>query len=1183
MIDGWVIVTVSLTYFSVLFAVAWAGDRYIRLRKSGDGRPVTYALSLAVYCTSWTFFGSVGLAATTGFDFLPVYLGPVLMFLAGWPLLLRILRLAKAQNITSIADFLSARYGKSQAVGAIVTIIAVLGTLPYIALQLKAVVISVEMLIGTRSFAALALPGTSFVDSAFIVALILATFAVLFGTRHIDATEHQEGLMLAIALESVIKLTAFLAVGIFVTFWLFDGFGALIDKVSANVETVELFSRSINGGTWLTITILSFVCIILLPRQFHVAVVENTSEAEIRRARWLFPLYLVLINLFVVPIAMAGLLMLPKGSVDADTFMLALPSSAGADVIVMIAFIGGISAATAMVIVDSVALSIMVCNNLAVPLLLRRRLASLDPLEDTDDMSATLLHIRRASIFAILLLGYLFYRTLGQAHGLAQIGLLSFSAIAQFAPAFFGGLIWRKATARGAIAGILAGFALWSYTLLLPWIIRGGWLPVSIMTEGPFGISLLRPNVLFFLKFDPLTHGVLWSLSANVLAFIMVSLLRAPEPVERLQANIFVLDDVPRTEPPGPGFGLWRSSITVEELQRTAARYLGVERARRSFAQFAAGRSAALLPSAVADIGLLRFTEHLLASAIGAASSRLVLSLLLRRDHVGSQSALKLLDDASEALQYNRGLVQSALDQVGQGIAIFDKDMQLIFWNRQYGEMLDLPLDLRRVGVPLDRILTTLGERGAFGQGDIETSVADRFYKLAVSRETFQERLDGGTRILEVRTSQMPQGGIVATYSDVTDREAAAEALARSNETLERRVRERTAELTNVNEELERARLAADAANLDKTRFIAAASHDILQPLNAARLYASSLVERQLSGKDAGLARNVDASLGAVEEILGALIDISRLDAQRMEPEFTTFPLADLLERLRVEFEPDARSKGLELRVVPTSVWVRSDRLLLRRMLQNLVSNAVKYTREGKVLLGVRRHGDTVVAQISDTGLGIKAEDQSRIFKEFQRIEADAGEARGLGLGLSIVERIGRVLEHDVIVHSERGRGATFAVQLPRAAARPVIKPKAAALIPGESIAGCVTLCIDNEPAVLDSMSALLEGWGCHVIRAAGLDEAVSLATSLKQATREGPDVILADYHLDDCTGLQAIDQIRAAVGWDVPALIITADYTPEVQRQVRDLGFYMLRKPLKTAALRAIITRLAVSRVAAE
>ncbi|MGD9830985.1 MAG: PAS-domain containing protein, partial [Hyphomicrobiaceae bacterium] len=704
MIDGWVIITASLAYVSVLFVVAWAGDRYIRLRKGGNGRPITYSLSLAVYCTSWTFFGSVGLAASTGFDFLPVYVGPILMFLLGWPLLVRILRIAKAQNITSIADFMAARYGKSQAVGAIVTIIAVLGTLPYIALQLKAVVISVDVLAGTTSLDEVALGSIPLADTALIVALTLAAFAVLFGTRHVDATEHQEGLMLAIALESIVKLTAFLAVGVFVTFWLLGGFEEIVQRVESSVETLTVFTRSFNGGTWLTITLLSFVCIILLPRQFHVAVVENNSEAEIRRARWLFPLYLVLINIFVVPIAVAGLQLLPPGSVTADMFVLAVPLSHGASLITTIAFIGGISAATAMVIVDSVALAIMVSNNVVMPLLLSRRLSSLEQIEAHEDMAVRLIRVRRVTIFAILLLGYVVYHVLGSTHGLAQIGLLSFAAIAQFAPAFFGGLIWRKATAKGAMAGMLAGFSVWAYTLLLPWIVKAGLLPMSIVADGPLGIGFLKPQTLFFLQFDPLTHGVIWSLAANVIAYITVSLLRSPEPIERLQANIFVHDDLPRVTPSPPSFRLWRTTITVGDLQQTAARYLGPERAQRSFEEFASERGP-LVASTEADVATLKFTEHLLASAIGTASSRLVLSLLLRRHHVGSQSALKLLDDASEALQYNRDLLQSALDQVGQGLAVFDRDMRLVCWNRQFRELLDLPAELGRVGMPLDRIV----------------------------------------------------------------------------------------------------------------------------------------------------------------------------------------------------------------------------------------------------------------------------------------------------------------------------------------------------------------------------------------------------------------------------------------------------------------------------------------------
>jgi len=1172
MIEHWSVVALALGYVSILFALAWYADRAGRFRKRSDGRPLIYALSLAVYCTSWTFFGSVGLAASTGYNFIPVYLGPILLFVFGWRLLLRIVRLAKSQNITSVADFIAARYGKSQAVAAIVTIIAVAGTLPYIALQLKAVAISVDTLLGSRQLQHLNLP----TDTAFIIALTMATFAVLFGTRHIDATEHQEGLIVAVAAESLVKLAAFLTVGFLVLFSVFGGFGGLVTQILQHPETQQIFAHGLHGGFWITVTFLSLVCIVLLPRQFHVTVVENNSETEIRRAAWLFPVYLVLINLFVVPIAAAGLLSLPKGSFDADTFVLALPLSAGAETITLLAFVGGLSAATAMVIVDSVALAIMVSNGLVLPLLLRRRVE--EPKDRHEDMAGLLLAVRRVAIFAIILLGYLFYRLLGQAHGLASIGLVSFAAVAQFAPAFFGGLVWRNATARGAIAGIVTGFAVWAYTLLLPWIIEAGWVPRSVVTEGPLGLAFLSPRALFYLQLDPLTHGVLWSIAANVLMFVVVSMLKAPEPVERLQAQIFVLKDLPRP-PMAPSFRLWRTSVTVMDLQHTVARYLGAERAARSFAEFAQTRNAPIAPEAEADIHLLRFTEHLLASAIGAASSRLVLSLLLRRGEAGSQSALRLLDDASEALQYNRDLLQSALDQVRHGLSVFDKDMRLICWNRQFRELLNLPAELGQVGAPLDKILRTCAERGDFGAGDIDKLVADRFGKLALLHETFQEHADAGRRILEIRTSPMPQGGIVTTYSDITERVEAAEALARANETLERRVKERTAELTQVNEALAVAKRKADEANLDKTRFLAAASHDVLQPLNAARLYVTSLVERKLGGQEATLARNIDASLEAVEEILGVLIEISRLDAGRLEPDITVFALNEVFERLEVEFAPMAREKGLELGIVPTRLWVRSDRRLLRRVLQNLASNAIKYTAAGKVLVGARRRGERLAILVCDTGPGIPRSKRSLIFKEFQRLEETASTVRGLGLGLSIVERIGKVLGHPIGLQSVPGRGSTFSVELPRAEPR-VAEPGVAAVPSVGRIAGLTVLCIDNEPAVLRGMQALLDGWGCSVITAQSSAEAIR---QLRDAARR-PDIILADYHLDDGTGLEAVAALRVSARLQAPVIVITADHSAEVQREVRERGFALLRKPLKAAALRALMYQLTWQRaVAAE
>ena len=560
MLQGWVIIAAALAYIGLLFLVASYGDRKRGLGRDGRSRLLIYPLSLAIYCTSWTFFGSVGSASRTGYEFLTIYIGPALMIGLFSPLLIRIVRLAKAQNITSIADFIAARYGKAQAVAATVALIAIIGTIPYIALQLKAVSSSLETILAHVSPGA----GTTqplFGDISLFVALSMAAFAVLFGTRHIDATEHQDGLMLAIATESIVKLFAFLAVGIFITFWMFGGPGALFEAARNSAQTAGIFTRQPPFDTLLATTLLSFVAIILLPRQFHVAVVENNNEGEIKRAAWLFPLYLLAINLFVVPIAIAGLLTFSAGKVDSDMFVLALPLQTGSNVLTIVAFVGGLSAATAMVIVELVALSIMVSNDLVMPLVLHRREALI---AGRGNVGSLLLTVRRLAIFVILLLAYMYYRSAGDAQ-LFAIGILAFAAIAQLAPTFFGGLFWRRATAGGAIAGMSAGILVWAYTLLLPTFADIGVVGQRILTDGPWGLAMLRPQHLFGLEISPLVHGVVWSLTLNLICYIGFSLRRAPSPIERLQANIFVPSDL---APMAPSFRLWRSSVTVEELSQ---------------------------------------------------------------------------------------------------------------------------------------------------------------------------------------------------------------------------------------------------------------------------------------------------------------------------------------------------------------------------------------------------------------------------------------------------------------------------------------------------------------------------------------------------------------------------------------------------------------------------------------
>ena len=1165
-IGEWSILAAGLCYLGALFAVATYGDRMSLKWNVRAGRPLIYGLSLAVYCTSWTYFGSVGIASRTGLDFLPIYLGPILVFALGWKLIQSVATLTKRHNIASIADFLSARYGKSEALGALVAVIAVIGIVPYISIQLKAVAVSLQVLVSEPDWSREILrPSTGLDGLSLLVVVTMGVFAILFGTRHIDTTEHQDGMILAIAVESLVKLLAFIAVGCFVVFGVMGGIGPFMVRATADPAVTGLFSGGLDGGQWLTMTLLSAFAIILLPRQFHVAAVENATHGEVRRAAWLFPAYLVAINLFVIPIAIAGLLLLPPGA-DGDTFVLALPVHAGNEVFALIAFLGGLSASTAMVIVECIALSIMVCNNIVVPMMLRRQV---ERATVHKDMGGQLILIRRLAIICVLALAYAYYLMIGTSAALAQVGLLSFAAVAQFAPAFFGGLMWKRATARGAMWGISAGFIVWFYTLLLPSFADAGWIGRGFLEEGPFGIGLLKARMLFAMEFSPLTHGVIFSLIANIAAYVAGSLTRQPTPIERVQATSFVARDIQPGS--GTGFKLWRTAVTADRLEDTVARYIGIDRARAAFEGFRAQQGQIGTRGGEADVRLIRFAEHLLASAVGVASARLVIALMLERHSTHARGALRLLDDASAAIQHNRDLLQSAIDNVDQGLAVFEPGMTLICWNNTLQEFLGLGSDLNRVGTPITEVLGAFLERTASGRAAVD----DRVTKIALTHDVFRERRKDTGQVFEFRASPMPDGGVVVTVIDATESVLAAEELQRVNESLERRVMERTAELTRLNEELAAAKAEADAANLSKTRFIAAASHDILQPLNAARLFTSTLVERMKRSKDGELVRNVDLSLEAVEEILSALLDISRLDAGAMKADAQPFRIDDILQALALEFGPAARKKGLKFTVVPCGLTLNADRKLLRRVLQNFVSNAIKYTKEGRVLMGCRRHGGLLRIEVHDTGPGIPESKFDIIFQEFQRLHTDGDGTSGLGLGLSIVERMAKVLEAPVHVRSTIGKGSVFAIDIPVTEA---IKPAAAAPKPRKvqppALAGAFrVLVIDNERPILEGMQLLLTGWGNMVETATGLDEALAVL----QRCDNRIDMILADYHLNNEDGISVIRTLRTRARRPVPAVLITADRTPAVADLAVAHDVHLLRKPVKPAALRAAMSHVAV------
>ncbi len=1156
MLHDWGVIAAAFAYIGLLFFIASHGDR-LSASQRGRASGWIYPLSLAIYCTSWTFFGSVGFATRTSVDFLAIYVGPILMIGLCTPLLRRVIQLAKSQNITSIADFIGARYGKSQAVAATVALIAIIGSVPYIALQLKATASSLETILSEdQAFSSIPIIG----DIALIVTLAMAVFAVLFGTRQTDATEHQHGLMLAVATELIVKLVAFIAAGAFVTFWMFSPH-ELVERAMKTPEAVRAINYVPSIGNFLIMTLLSFCAIMLLPRQFHVSVVENSNSAEVSRARWLFPLYLVAINLFVIPIAIAGLIIFPFGAVDSDMYVLALPIEGNSPLLSVGVFIGGLSASTAMVIVECVALSIMVSNDIVLPLVLPR---SGEIHAAQKDFGNFLLKVRRFAIFAIMVMAYFYYRALGNTQ-LVAIGLLSFAAIAQLAPAFFGGLFWRGGTARGAMGGMLVGFAVWLYTLFIPSFLETSTAGLMLLQHGPFGIEALRPQALFGADLVPLLHGVLWSLSLNILSYVVLSLARLPSSIERLQADLFV----PNTLTPiAPTFRRWRSTVTVQDIQTTVAQYLGPERAANAFEAFAVVHPANVDPAAPADFELLQHAERLIASSIGAASSRLVMSLLLRKRTVSAKAALKLLDDSHAALHFNREILQTALNHVRQGIAVFDADLQLICSNRQFGEILALPPHLVQLGIPLQEILEFMAAVSASGFGDSDTLMR-RLAAYTTEGEPYLERLPDRHMVIEVRSNRMPGGGLVITFSDVTPSFEAAEALERSNATLEKRVRDRTEELTRLNSELALAKSTAEDANISKTRFLAAASHDILQPLNAARLYVTSLVERQSGGEDSRLVENIDNSLEAIEEILGALLDISRLDAGAMTTAITSFKMADLMRSLEIEFAPIARAKGLDLTFVPCSLPAESDRALLRRLLQNFISNAIKYTPRGRVLVGCRRRGQSLQISVYDTGVGIPVTKRGEIFKEFHRLEQGARIARGLGLGLSIVERLARVLNHGIALQANAGGGSVFSVTVPIATAiNYTAAVTSATPLSKTPMSGALIVCIENDPAILDGMKTLLTAWDAEVIAVADPEAAIAAI----EAAGGRVTGLLVDYHLDRGNGVAAIRDIRRRFGNNIPAILITADRSPHVRAAAREEKIAVLNKPVKPASLRALL-----------
>ncbi|MBD9499743.1 PAS-domain containing protein [Pseudomonas sp. PDM17] len=1146
------IATVALLYMAVLFAIAFYGDRR-RAPLSPRVRAWVYSLSLAVYCTSWTFFGAVGQAADQLWSFLPIYVGPVLLMLFAPWVLQKMIMISKQENITSIADFIAARYGKSQALAVVVALICVVCVLPYIALQLKGIVLGVNLLIGAGPDST----GIRAQDTALIVSLILALFTIVFGTRNLDVTEHHRGMVLAIAFESLVKLTAFIAVGIFVTYGLYDGFGDLVDQARVAPQLNEYWKETVHWPAMLLQTGVAMTAIMCLPRQFHVLVVENIEPRDLNLARWVFPIYLVLAALFVVPIALAGQMHLPAG-VMPDSFVISLPLAEAHPALALLAFIGGASAATGMVIVASVALSTMVSNDMLLPWLLRRKGEAEQPFEV---FRHWLLTVRRVSIALILLLAYVSYRLLGSTASLATIGQIAFAAIAQLGPAMIGALYWKQANRRGVFAGLAAGSLLWAYTLVLPVVAKGlGWplqtFPGLAWLAGrPFGLSI-----------EPLTLGVLLSLIGNFALFGLVSVFSRTRVSEHWQASRFIGQEISQKLSS-------RSMLAVqlEDLLMLAARFVGEERARQSFIRFAYRQGKGFTPSQNANDEWIAHTERLLAGVLGASSARAVVKAAIEGREMQVEDVVKIADEASEVLQFNRALLQGAIENITQGISVVDQSLRLVAWNHRYIELFEYPDGLIYVGRPIADIIRYNAERNLCGPGDPDLHVAKRLYWMRQGTPHTSERLFPNGRVIELIGNPMPGGGFVMSFTDITNYRDAEQGLKDANEGLEQRVQERTFELSQLNQALTEAKGTAEAANQSKSRFLAAVSHDLMQPLNAARLFSAALAHQEKLPEEATeLVRHLDSSLRSAEDLITDLLDISRLEGGRVSADVAAFPLSNLYDTLGVEFRVLAQEHGIDFHVRGSKLRVESDIKLLRRVLQNFLTNAFRYAK-GHVLLGVRREAGHLRLEVWDHGPGIPPDKLQVIFEEFKRLDSHQTRAeKGLGLGLAIADRLCKVLGHRLEVRSWPGKGSVFSVSVPLARQPAPAPLNGHKVETPEQLNGAQVLCVDNEDSILTGMNSLLTRWGCRVLTARSREEC--------QALLEGdarPQLALIDYHLDDGElGTDLMAWLRTRLGEPVPGVVISADARPELVAQIHAAGLDFLPKPVKPAALRALLSR---------
>ncbi|MEL0638741.1 PAS domain-containing hybrid sensor histidine kinase/response regulator [Marinomonas sp. TI.3.20] len=1139
-------VFLAILYILGLFCIALWGDKESPWAKKLTSHPLVYSLSLAIYCTAWTFYGAIGVASRSGWNYLPVLLGPILLYLFAFPFIRKMILVSHKQNITSIADFISSRYGKRPLTAPLVVLIAMLSVIPYIALQLKAIGSNFALFADQEAFS------VSLV--VFIATLLIGIFAMLFGTRKVEVTEYRSGMMLAIGAESLFKLIAIVAVGIVAIVMMKH---SVTNWSEHAIDFSAWHSNQLISFSFIMQTLMSAAAVVCLPRQFHVTVVDHQDKRQSNMARLLFPLYLLIFAVIIPPIAIAGQSLF-SGNINADTYVIQFALASDNLPLQMLIFLGGMSATTAMTIIATFALSIMISNDVILPLMIARASAQHQGLPV---YRRRILIIRRFAMAGILMLSYLYYQKMANSESLAGTGLVAFSLVLQLLPAVLGGLYWKRGHAYGVYTGLTLGFLCWILLFMMP-------LTGSI--DWALGSQESRSDLL--------SYGAFISLVANIIGYIVGSLLSSERLIDRIQATAFVS---PTTELEHRFFKP-KSKALNSDLFVLLETFLGAQKSQQVLRNFEKDYAQTLAPNITPNRLFIDYCERILGGVLGGSSARTIINSILIDKQIKVEEMVTYLDETTQAIQFSQNLLFVSMDNLDQGISVVDKDLRMVAWNKTYLSLYPYPEGMLKIGLPVEELIRYNAERGECGVGDLEALVNKRLdYLRKGSGHRFLRRRASG-RVIEMVGNPLPDGGFVTSFTDVTEHIESQQALKEANIDLEKRVEARTVEVQGINQELMaeierrnsaeqaliKAKAEAERANASKTEFLALASHDILQPLNAAKLYMGVLQSSDLAVDSGDIVGKLSDSLESTEALISTLLEIARLDQGAIKPRLIDCNLEELLSPIIAEFGVIAENKALSLSTHTLPIQVHSDPIYLRRIIQNFVSNAVKYTAKGQVLLSTRQRKDHVLLQVWDTGIGIPESEQKKIFDDFYRWENTA--EQGMGLGLGLVRRLQKQLGLETQIRSIPGKGSCFGIRIPLAASQEqnnLKKPLNVAKAHSH-IAHCYVWCIDDDNNNLTAMRTLLTHWQCDCQTFERFEEA-------NQAEGEA-ELLLVDFQLDqNQDGLSLISTLRKKANKDIPAVLITASQEPGLVERCKQNNVIYMAKPAKPAKLRALIQHI--------